>query len=74
MGEKGEMASEDELMMQDATDDGESFDDDFYSGGDAHDSDEDDVMDYDFNDNESDDDSDTLLAHNRSQVHTLNII
>ncbi|XP_075084571.1 putative E3 ubiquitin-protein ligase ARI8 isoform X1 [Nicotiana tabacum] len=67
MGEKGEMTSEDEMMMQDATDDGESFDDDFYSGGDAHESDDDDVMDYDFNDNESDDDSNTLLAHNRSQ-------
>ncbi|XP_055829725.1 probable E3 ubiquitin-protein ligase ARI8 [Solanum dulcamara] len=61
------MASEDELMMQDATDDGESFDDDFYSGGDAHDdSDDDDVMDYDFIDNDSDD-SDTVIAHHRSQ-------
>lgn len=66
---KGEMASEDELMMQDATDDGESFDDDFYSGGDARDdSDDDDVMDYDFIDNDSDD-SDTVLAHHRSQAN-----
>lgn len=55
-------------MMQDATDDGESFDDDFYSGGDVHDdSDDDDVMDYDFIDNDSDD-SDTVIAHHRSQV------
>ncbi|KAJ8557516.1 hypothetical protein K7X08_003141 [Anisodus acutangulus] len=63
------MASEDELMMHAAaTDDGEeSFDDDFYSGGDAHDdSDDDDVMDYDFIDNDCDD-SDTVIAHHRSQ-------
>ncbi|CAH9137698.1 unnamed protein product [Cuscuta epithymum] len=66
------MESDDELVVgaQDASDDGDSYDDDFYGGGfgGAQDSDDDVIMDYDFIDNDSDD-SDGLVSHYRSQTN-----
>ncbi|CAH9077407.1 unnamed protein product [Cuscuta europaea] len=66
------MESDDELVVgaQDASDDGDSYDDDFYGGGfgGVQDSDDDVIMDYDFIDNDSDD-SDGLVSHYRSQTN-----
>ncbi|VFQ62552.1 unnamed protein product [Cuscuta campestris] len=63
-------SGDEEVMAQDASNDGDSYDDDFYGGGcgGVEDSDDDVIMDYDFIDNDSDD-SDGLVSHYRSQTN-----
>ncbi|VFQ70591.1 unnamed protein product [Cuscuta campestris] len=63
-------SGDEEVMAQDASDEGDSYDDDFYGGGcgGVEDSDDDVIMDYDFIDNDSDD-SDGLVSHYRSQTN-----